>query len=235
VAAVVLLIISGCSKTYQVKPLAFRMPSAYGNMQMVSGAQVAAEAFSDKKAAQEAFGFDILGAGMLPVQVVFDNLGDHALEINGAQSFLENSEGRLWPILSTQLAYERATRGTTTQSMVKDSAFHGVWGAAAGALIGAAVGIVGGDNVAVAAGKGAAIGGAAGATIGSASGYNDNEARRAVVTDLREKSLQNRPVDPKSIAHGFLFFPSEALSAQRLRLQIQEKDTGNVYVLTFDL
>ena len=36
-------------------------------MQRVSGAQVAAEAYADKASAKDVFGFDILGAGLLPV------------------------------------------------------------------------------------------------------------------------------------------------------------------------
>ncbi len=32
------------------------------------------------------FGFDVLGAGMLPVQVIFDNQGPHELEVIGHQS-----------------------------------------------------------------------------------------------------------------------------------------------------
>jgi hypothetical protein len=230
-----LLVAGGCSTAYQAKPLPFKAPSAYANAQQVEGATVAAEAFVDPKKAEEAFGFDVRAAGFLPVQVVFDNLGTHPLEIVGGQSFLEDAQGNLWPILDRNTAYERATKYSQTKEVFKEGAYHGFLGATAGALIGAAVGIVTGENVAVAAGKGAAVGAATGATLGGAKGYLSDDARRTITDDLRQKSLQNKPVEPHSIAYGFLFFPGEATSAKQLRLQVRETDTGVVQVVTFNL
>jgi hypothetical protein len=69
----------GCSTAYQATPLSFRAPSAYPNAQAVGEATVAAKAFSEPEEAKSAFGFDIRGAGMLPVQVVFDNQGGKSL------------------------------------------------------------------------------------------------------------------------------------------------------------
>jgi hypothetical protein len=37
------------------------------------------------------------------------------------------------------------------------------------------------------------------------------------------------------MAHGFLFFPGEATSAKRLRLQLREVDTGAVHVVNLNL
>ncbi|HYA04092.1 MAG TPA: hypothetical protein VEI04_13380 [Syntrophobacteria bacterium] len=230
-----LLAVGGCSTAYQARPLPFKAPSAYPNAQQVAGATMAAEAFADSKRAQEAFGFDVRGAGFLPVEVVFDNQGSHPLEINGAQTFLEDAQGNLWPVLDRNTAYERATKYSQTKEIFKEGAYHGFLGAAAGALIGAAVGVVSGQNVAVAAGKGAAIGAAGGATLGGAKGYLSDEARHTITDDLRQKSLQNRPVEPRNLAYGFLFFPGEAPSARELRLQLRETDTGAVYVVTFAL
>jgi len=230
-----LLAVGGCSTAYQARPLPFKAPSAYPNAQQVAGATMAAEAFADSKRAQEAFGFDVRGAGFLPVEVVFDNQGSHPLEINGAQTFLEDAQGNLWPVLDRNPAYEGATKYSQTKEIFKEGAYHGFLGAAAGALIGAAVGVVSGQNVAVAAGKGAAIGAAGGATLGGAKGYLSDEARHTITDDLRQKSLQNRPVEPRNLAYGFLFFPGEAPSARQLRLQLRETDTGAVYVVTFAL
>jgi len=64
----------GCSTSYKVKPLPFKTPASYDNIVTVAGAQVAAKAFNDVKQAKEVFGFDIHGAGMLPVQVVLHML-----------------------------------------------------------------------------------------------------------------------------------------------------------------
>nr|CBX30098.1 hypothetical protein N47_D29070 [uncultured Desulfobacterium sp.] len=227
------MLFAGCS-TYEMKPLPFKSPSSLNNAVNIAGADIAARAFTDSAKAKETFGFDILGAGMLPVQVIFDNQGSHALEVVANQTFLEDKNGNLWPILSKDIAYERATKYTKTKETFKEGAYKGFLGAAAGAVIGAAIGIVSGDNVAAAAGKGAAVGAAAGATIGGAIGYGSDDAIKSITSDLREKSLQTTAVFPKSLAHGILFFPGEALSAKQLRLQIKETDTGEIHVIKLD-
>jgi len=226
-----LVFATGCGKSYQAKPLPFRTPASYENMVKIGGAEIASKAFVDPKETKEAFGFDILAAGMLPVQVVFDNQGPHTLEINGHQTFIEDQTGNLWPVLSSKIAYERATKYAQTKEIFKEGAYSGFLGAVAGSLVGAAVGVVTGENVAETAGKGAAVGAAAGATLGGTGAYASDDARRAIISDLREKSLQNNAVEPKNLAHGFLFFPGEAKSAKQLRLHILETDTGKTHVL----
>lgn len=226
---------AGCSPTYKATPVSFKTPSSYLNAVNIAGAQVAAKAYSDAAEAKKAFGFDVRGAGMLPVQVVFDNQGPHSLEINSQQTFLEDNQGNLWPILSSKLAQERATKYAKTKQILKGGASKSLWGAAAGSVIGAAVGIVTDENVGSSTGKGAAVGAAAGAVLGGLGGYASDDIRRSIISDLRQKSLQNKAVKPKSIAHGFLFFPGEAPSAKRLRLQLIEKDTNNVHVIILNL
>jgi hypothetical protein len=235
IAILLLTLISfGCSTAYKIKPLPLKTPAAFPNMVNIEGAQIAANAFVDTQETKEAFGFDILHAGMLPVEVVFDNQGIHPLEIVAHQTFLEDAKGNLWPILSNKIAYERATKYAETNKIFKEGAYSGFLGAAAGSLIGGAIGIVSGSNVGEAAGKGAALGAAAGATLGGAKAYGSNDARREIISDLREKSLENKPVEPKNLAYGFLFFPGEAKSAKNLRLQIREIDTGKVHVLNMN-
>jgi hypothetical protein len=225
----------GCSKSYKVKPIPFKSPTSLKNVVEVDGAQIAARAFDETAEAKEAFGFDIRGAGMLPVQVIFDNQGTHPLEINGQQTFLEDQKGNLWPILNQKTAYERATKYAQAKEIFKEGAYKGFLGAAAGAIVGTAIGIVMEESVGAAAGKGAAIGGAAGAVLGGAGGYGSNDVRRKITDDLHEKSLQNRVIGPKGLAYGFIFFPGEAASARRLRLQFMEKDTGTIYKANFFL
>ena len=234
ILSILLIFLTACT-TYKRKPLPFKAPSTYDNATEVVGALVGAEAFVDRRATKEAFGFDIRGAGMLPVQVVFDNQGFHPLKIDVTQTFLEDAEGNLWPILDREIAYERATKYSQTKKIFKEGAYGGFLGAAAGALIGAAVGIVTGENVAEAAGKGAAVGAAAGATLGGIKGYTSDDARQAIVDDLRRKSLENKPVEPTNLAYGYLFFPGEANSAKQLRLKLVEVDTGAGHVLKLDL
>lgn len=221
----------GCGPSYQIKPVSFKSPEALNNAVSVAGAQVAAKAFVNAAETKEAFGFDIHGAGMFPIQVVFDNKGPNQFEINGDQTFLEDREGNLWSILSNKIAYERATKHAGADKMVKEGIRKGVLGAAAGAIIGAAIGIVTDEGVAAAAGKGAAVGAAAGATLGAAAEGGSGKARRDIIDDLHDKSLRNMIIQPHSMAHGLLFFPGEAKSAKRLRLQIIEIDSGTVHNL----
>ncbi len=220
-----------CASSYKAKPLPFKAAASYANATQVAGATVGAKAFVNSKEAREAFGFDVRGAGMLPVQVVFDNQGPHPLEINAVQTFLEDSEGNLWPVLTSKTAYERAIKYSQTKQIFKEGAYGGFLGATAGALLGAAVGVVTGENVGSAAGKGAAVGAAAGATLGGAKGYTSGDARYAIIDDLQDKSLENKAVQPQSLAHGFIFFPGEAKSARQLRMQLVEVDVGTAHVL----
>jgi hypothetical protein len=233
--ALIFLVMAACATSYKAKPLPFKLPASYENATEVGGAVVAAQAYADPKKAEEAFGFNVRGAGMLPVQVVFDNQGPHSLKIRAGQTFLEDGAGNLWPLLSDKTAYERATKYAQTKQIFQEGAYSGFLGATAGAIIGAAIGIVTGQGVGEAVGKGAAVGAAAGATIGGAQGYASDDARRAIINDLNQKSLQNKAVNSKGLAYGFLFFPGEAPSAKQLRLQILEVDTGKVHVLKFNL
>jgi hypothetical protein len=230
-----LVISGGCSTTYVAKPMPFKTPSAYPNATQAADATIAAQAFAEGEQAKEAFGFDIRAAGMLPVQVIFDNPGVHPLEIISGQTFLEDEAGNIWPILDRETAYDRATKFTQTKQVFTEGAYHAFLGAAAGAIIGAAVGIVTGENVAVTTGKGAAVGGAAGASLGGAKGYFSGDARQVVINDLKRKTLQSKPVEPRSLSYGFLFFPGEAPSAKELRLQLKEADTGELHVLKMKL
>ena len=232
---VVFFFISACaSTTYEVKPLPFKMPEAYANAQEAAGATIGARAYVDPKEAENNFGFDVRGAGMLPVEIVVDNKGIHPLEINVNQTFLEDKEGNLWPILSKDIAYDRATKYAQTKEIFKSGAYQGFLGAVAGAAIGAAIGIVSGQHeVGRSIGKGAVIGGVGGGVLGgaNAAGEGAYEARHKIVGDLQDKSLKLQSLAPNNLSYGFIFFPGEAKSAKQLRMQIVEKDAGKVFTL----
>ena len=121
-------------------------PTRFANVQQVGGAKVAAEQYADKAAAKEAFGFDIRGAGLLPVQVVFDNQGPQRFEIVPDQTFLVDAAGGYWNLLDRKTAYQRVESSSEYGSIVKGGAEKGMWGAAAGALAGAAIGILSGKQ-----------------------------------------------------------------------------------------
>jgi len=231
----IFIFVASCATAYKAQPIPFKEPNSYGNAVVVAGATVGAEAFVDPIKAQETFGYDVRGAGLLPVEVVFDNQGPHSFKINSRQTFLEDEKGNLWPILDEKTAYDRTTKYAQTKQIFKEGAYSGFLGATAGAIIGAALGVVSGGRVGAGIGRGAAIGAAAGATIGGARGYSEQgDARRTIINDLNKKSLENQSIS-QGLSYGLLFFPGEAQSAKELRLQIAEIDTGKVYVVRFKL
>ncbi len=218
-----LLMLFGCAG-YKAKPVPYKSPASMPNALQVSGATVAAHAYADAKEAKAAFGFNIVGAGMIPIQVSFDN-GPHPLKIVAEQTYLEDNEGNIWPILEDRFAYERATKYAQTKQVFKEGAYHAFLGAAAGALVGAAVGVVTG-HFGGSVGKGAVIGAAGGGVLGGVKGLGDRDALNRLHDDFKSKSLQNKPIQPNGLAFGFIFFPGEAKSARMLRLQLEETDTG---------
>lgn len=227
---------SACATSYKAQPVPFELPQRYANATAIAGATVAAQAYADERAASQAFGFDVIDAGLLPVQVVFDNQGDTPLLINPAQTFLEDAQGRLWPVLNERFAYERVTKYAQTKQIFKEGAYGGFLGGVAGALVGAAVGVVTGQDVGETAREGAATGAAGGAVIGGTGGLAGGErARQKVMGDFRDKSLQNQTVRPGDIAFGFIFFPSEAKTARTLRLQLVDQTAGKPHTHIFVL
>ena len=236
VLLMLIVLCMGCATSYKAQPLSFKHPSSYPNAGHVEGAEIGAEAYIDKQQAHDAFGFDIRGAGMLPVRIVVDNQGESGLFIKPDQTFLQDGSGNLWPVLSEKFAYERVTKYAQTKQIFKDGAYSGVISGAAGAIVGAAIGIVTGENVLSTAGKGAAVGAASGAVLGGLGGYaSADEANRLVMEDFEEKNLQHKSLPPNKLSYGFIFFPGEAQSANSLRLQLEVENTGKVYTLIFNL
>jgi hypothetical protein len=235
IGMVVLLTAIGACTTHKRQVVPAKMPEAFPNATKVAGATVAARAYDDPDEAKRAFGWDIRGAGLYPVQIIFDNLGTHTLEVEPSQTFLIDQENNLWSILDSSLAYQRVADKTEMGRIAESAVKPGILAGAAGAILGAAIGIVSGGNVGEAAGKGAALGAAVGATVGGAGAATSREARSAISEDLEERSLKNKPILPRSIAHGFIFFPGEAQAAQELRLQLREVDSGALYMVRLAL
>ncbi|MBW2672611.1 MAG: hypothetical protein JRD89_04235 [Deltaproteobacteria bacterium] len=220
----------GCAR-YERTVVPFKMPAAYTNATEAAGATVAAKAYS-REEAKAAFGFDVVGSGVLPVQVIFDNRGRHPLQVVASRTYLVDVKSNLWPILDQGLAYDRIEKKTELGEILPEGTKSGLLAGAAGAVIGAAIGIVTGTNVGEAAGKGAAVGAAAGLTLGGAKGLADREVPHRIGEDLRSRSLEDKPAPPNDISHGFIFFPGEAKEqAKELRLTIKEVDTGVVHSL----
>lgn len=232
IAAMILsvLLLASCA-SYERQVVPFKMPAAYPNAVSVAGATIASKAYDNPEEATAAFGFDIRGAGILPVQMIFDNTGGHPLEVVAERTYLVDAEDNLWPILEQGLAYDRLAGKTELGRVAPEAAKGVLLAGAAGAVIGAAIGIVTGQNVAAAAGKGAAVGAAAGITMGGAKGLDDRDARRQIREDLQKRTLEKRAVPPREIAHGFIFFPGEAKKPKELRVSIREIDTRQTHPL----
>lgn len=230
-----IVIFTGCSTAYKAAPVSFKSPSSLVNCIQIDGAQIGVKSYGESKEAAREFGFDIIGSGILPVQVIFDNKSHHTFEIDGSQSFIQDTAGNMWTILSREMVYERASRNTKNDQMLKSGASSGIMGAAAGAIIGSAIGIVTGTSIGTAAGKGAAVGGSIGIITGGIGGHENKDAQRTISQDLQEKSLQNKTILPDTLAYGILFYPAEARSAKNLQLRLVETDTGKSHQLKFAL
>jgi hypothetical protein len=72
-----LLFSDGCT-SYERQVVPFKMPESSPNALNLDGAAIAARSFITSSEAKEAFGFDIRSAGLLPMQVVFDNRSSHS-------------------------------------------------------------------------------------------------------------------------------------------------------------
>lgn len=228
------LAIGACAR-YQQKALPFRLPGSYPNAVEAFGATIAAEAWDEPAQAKEIFGFDIIKAGVLPVQVIFDHQGTDPIEIVPSQSFLFDEQGQLWNILDQKIAYSRIEKATDWGEIAPGAGRGAFLGAAGGAIVGAAIGIVTGTNVGEAIGKGAAVGGAGGAVVGGAKGLENTEVERSIRDDLRSRSLENRPIPPQSLSNGILFFPAEARGARQLRIQVKDTVTDEVRLFSLAL
>ncbi len=221
--------------SYRQREVPFRPPSAFSNMQVVAGAELAALAYEDASEAKVAFGFNIRKAGLLPVQVIIDNQGASGFEFVPEQTFLIDVAGSYWNLLDRRTAYERIEKSSEYARIAKGAGEKSVLGAAGGALVGAAVGILTGSNVVASAGTGAAVGAAGGAVIGGGAELSGYDAQRAISRDLATKELKNLEIKPGTLANGFLFFPGEAPSADKLRLQLRDTASGEIQTLIFDL
>lgn len=229
-----LVLLWGCAG-YEYKPVPFKAAESYPNHVTVAGAVIAARAWADNDEAWEAFGFDIRGAGLTPVQVVVDNKGSKSLILVPDQTLLRDSQDNLWNILPAGVAYERIDKNVRVSRMGGEGARQGALAGAAGAILGAAVGIISGSDIAEAAGKGATAGVAIGAVKGGAEGYRDPRSRSRISTDLKNRSLKGKAFKPHEIAHGFLFFPGEVKNPTQLRLKLREPGAKRVHIIQLSL
>jgi hypothetical protein len=225
------LMVNGCA-TYKTQYASFRPAEEYANMQVDGGIKVGGEAYAGKEEAENAFGFDIKGAGLLPVQIVINNGSAKTLEIVSNQTFLVDTTNRYWSIIPNRDAVERIDKATETGTLAKGAGKGAALGAVGGAILGAAIGIVSGENIASAAGKGAALGAAGGAVVGGVKEGTSKDKEYRISDDIRDKGIEGKGIPAEGLANGFIFFPAEAPSAKELRLQMKERESGKIYKFT---
>jgi hypothetical protein len=117
----------GACQTYQPQVVPFKMPMAYPNFTRAGGADIAAKSYDDPTEASQAFGYDMRGSGILPVQVIFDNKGNHSLEIVPGQTFLVDNANNLWPVLDQNQAYDRISKKTEMGNIAPNAARARFW------------------------------------------------------------------------------------------------------------
>jgi hypothetical protein len=217
--------------TYKTQYVGFRPAADYPNNVSVGGVTVGAEAYADRTAAREAFGFDIKQAGLLPVQVVMNNSSGHRVEVVLDQTFLVDNNNRYWNLIPNPVAVERVSKATQSGDILLGAGKGAGWGAATGAVLGAAFGVLTGNSVGEYAGKGAAVGAAGGAVYGGAAEGTDTQRQRTIADDIYDKGLEGKTIQDQGLANGFLFFPGEAQSARELRLQLRYLESGQLYTL----
>ncbi len=224
----------GCQH-YERRAMPFRAATDYASHQSVDGADLGVLLMDSPGQAEDAFGFDIVGAGVLPVQVVIDNNSTQTMQVVPSQCYLVLPNGDRYGLLDPARARERMSRRTSWGEAAPRAGRGALLGGAGGALLGGAIGMVTGQNVLRSAGKGAVVGAAGGAVAGGVEGATEPDTNRAIADDLRSASLQNQRVAPGETGHGILFFPGEARGAIQLHLLLQELPSGDSVSLTFDL
>lgn len=211
--------------TYENRIPPVPLPSSNRDHVDVEGARVAAEAYADPEQAEQAFGFDIRKAGLLPVRLLIDNQSASVVRVNPQQTFLIDQDAQAWPLLTGEQAHNRVASAMQFGTLMGNAARGAAWGAGAGALTSFAIGMIlyggFGDGLSNNLPEHAAAGAGVGAIVGGGQDSQDLEDR--IRRDLIGKSLRNQRLQPGELAYGYLFFPGkeEARSAKILRIGLE--------------
>lgn len=179
-----------------VAPLA--LPEGQAQAVEAAGVRFQAQAFEEPRQAVKAFGFDLRGAGLLPLRISISNHGGGAVKIIPRQTFLIDLDGQAWPLLTSGQAASRLGAAAAMPAPARPLA---PTPAALDALTGFALDMVAGP-----------------AFVGEAEGYAP--PGNSIGQDLAGKVLRNPSVPAGQVASGVLFFPGreEAHGVRSLRL-----------------
>ncbi len=106
----------------------------------------------------------------MPVQVIVDNQGSDTFEIQPSNTFLVDNDNHVWPVLDSELAYQRLSSKTDLANIAAGSVKPAILGAAVGTVVGAA----------------------AGAVLGGAGEIVSKTAEQQISEDLYSKGLETR-------------------------------------------
>jgi hypothetical protein len=182
----------------------------------IHGVRLAAEAIEEPGAARRAFGFDLRGAGLLPVRLVLENHAGQAVRLIPQQTFLIDRQGLAWPLLTAGQAKERLAAVLPPGDSVAKRRNAKEWVDAASQLTAYALdGFVRQGRVEAKPGWRGWLG----RLLGSEWAAAENRSRR----DLVDGFLLNPAVPPGATAEAYLFFPGrgEARGAEALRLALE--------------
>ena len=168
------------------------------------GLSIGADVLSDTERCKQNFGVDLNRAGVLPVQLIYTNTGNHVYNIQRGQVFAVDYDNNMWQALTTEQATGRIAGSEVGQDLLRGAGKGALIGGAGGAALGAALGAAMGD-----AGKGAMIGAAAGGIGGGAYGavHEKSKVEKVVNRDVMSKALQDQQVAPGYTVNGFIFLP----------------------------
>jgi hypothetical protein len=217
VAVLISALLGSCGAPREVKQPSFKMPASTGRSVNVQGALIVATPLMDPQRAQEAFGFDIRGAGLLPVRLTLDNRSKATLDIRPEQTFLIDKEGQAWPMLTQSQAYNRINRALEQGEIAVDQSGTSKILQSAVSSLGFALGMLLGRDVAGRPMRCFSVG--AGLAQDDSCYIIENELRK----DLASKGLKNQRILPGDLAYGVLFFPGreEAKYPRNLRLSLE--------------
>jgi hypothetical protein len=193
-------------------------PSMLGHRIDVQGAQLAALAYADPGKAKKRFGFDIRGAGLLPIRLAIDNRSGGVARIDPRQTFLIDRQGLAWPLLTADQAHDRMAGAPDDRAKNAATPMPGVpEDGAAETFTGFAMSLLLQDGFEAAVPSRAAV------ETAVASERRPPVLEDRIRRDISLKSPRNPRLQSGELAQGYLFFPGreEAQGADTLRLVLE--------------
>lgn len=187
-----------------------------------------AAALEDSDTARRTFGFDIHGAGLLPVRLAIENRGAHPARLDPPRIFLIDGQGLAWPLLTAGQARSRLAEALGEGKAPKHTPGAKQWIEAAPVLTGFALNVFLRDEPeAVASGRSGWLG----RLLGEERESPEQRSRR----DLLSRFLRNPPLPAGKTALAWLFFPGreEVRGAEILRLAVETE--GRVRIASIPL